>query len=962
MYRVYMDDRLLWSPDDNSSKVYRPTLSMELNTVGSFSCKMYPTHPCFDRVVKMKSVIEVRQGDRIIFRGRVYRTSYDFRRVKTIEAEGVMGYFNDSIVAPYEFSGTPEDYLRKLISEHNAQVDPQQRLILGRVTVTDPNNLITRAASDRPTTWSEIHSKLIDKLGGYMVARYEPTGTYIDYLASFTDVSTQKVAFALNILDLTQDSSADTLSTCIIPLGAKDANGDRLTIASVNNGCIYVSDEDAVAAYGKIYEVKEWDDVGSATNLIRKAREYLSTRVTIPDSMTIKIIDLHLSDQTIEAFKLGDLIQMESKPHEIHDTALITAMNIVIDDPQNSTIDVGISKKTYLDEINKNFEKQPAEAVQTITSTETEYYISTSATAPEGGSWLDNPPEFDKNKYLWTRSKTVYANPTAVKYGSPALDPTWCALAGFEVGARNLAAVATSIDGKRIVDGYKYSALYSASDFRTSAQIMCAPGDPFTLSTYAGMILSLGFFDADGFCLSRPTGYKTVASGYSETFYAPVRSAFVAVSWQKSGDGKIKLERGTVKTDYTVPPEDLDAFIVSEIDTASNRLLTDTQSFTSTSIENAKENMTQMMAQYATKTELSQYDTKFSTQISQTAQSFQMNFEKTTETINSINGELTTKIDSINTYVRATVDGMELGSGDADAVKLILRHDSIGFVLNGNEFGYWDGDNFHTGNIFIDVNERAQFGDFAWVPRSDGSLMFLKVAGSVADNTYTEPEIVTEPVASIEGTAGDNYSISFVASGQDIEYCWQYLLGSTWYDMGCAESTMSGVMQIENNGMVMRCIASDVKAHSVTSRDVTMIVGNAYTISMEAVSGASFGFKDIGGGWYQSTNAGYSNSASLIRMVVTTKMAMSIKITYVTYGESYNDFGMISKANTALTTNYTNDGTSSCIFHGRNKSSPDAQTITLEVPAGGTFFDFKYRKNSSVNEGSDSFKFKWEVI
>jgi hypothetical protein len=38
-------------------------------------------------------------------------------------------------------------------------------------------------------------------------------------------------------------------------------------------------------------------------------------------------------------------------------------------------------------------------------------------------------------------------------------------------------------------------------------------------------------------------------------------------------------------------------------------------------------------------------------------------------------------------------------------------------------------DDFYTGNIVVKIEERAQFGDFAFVPRSDGSLSFLKVGG-----------------------------------------------------------------------------------------------------------------------------------------------------------------------------------------------------------------------------------------
>lgn len=44
-------------------------------------------------------------------------------------------------------------------------------------------------------------------------------------------------------------------------------------------------------------------------------------------------------------------------------------------------------------------------------------------------------------------------------------------------------------------------------------------------------------------------------------------------------------------------------------------------------------------------------------------------------------------------------------------------------------FGSWDGNDFYTGNIVVKLNERAQLGNFAFVPRSDGSLSFLKVGG-----------------------------------------------------------------------------------------------------------------------------------------------------------------------------------------------------------------------------------------
>lgn len=81
-----------------------------------------------------------------------------------------------------------------------------------------------------------------------------------------------------------------------------------------------------------------------------------------------------------------------------------------------------------------------------------------------------------------------------------------------------------------------------------------------------------------------------------------------------------------------------------------------------------------------------------------------------------------------------TDNGLIIRSNDTNdkGIRLQLDNDEgINFYKSGLEqpFGRWDGENFYTGNIVIQVTKRAQFGNFAFVPRSDGSLMFLKVGG-----------------------------------------------------------------------------------------------------------------------------------------------------------------------------------------------------------------------------------------
>jgi hypothetical protein len=108
----------------------------------------------------------------------------------------------------------------------------------------------------------------------------------------------------------------------------------------------------------------------------------------------------------------------------------------------------------------------------------------------------------------------------------------------------------------------------------------------------------------------------------------------------------------------------------------------------------------------------------------------ELKFTETTTQIENVNGDLQETITTISKYFDFSLEnGLIIKAGE-NQMQLQLDNDIISFRKNGQEFGWWDGVDFHTGNIVIDVNERAQFGNFAFVPRSDGSMSFLKVGDS----------------------------------------------------------------------------------------------------------------------------------------------------------------------------------------------------------------------------------------
>lgn len=104
--------------------------------------------------------------------------------------------------------------------------------------------------------------------------------------------------------------------------------------------------------------------------------------------------------------------------------------------------------------------------------------------------------------------------------------------------------------------------------------------------------------------------------------------------------------------------------------------------------------------------------------------------KQTIDDLTSENADLKDKLNRYEKYFTFTDNGF--GITDAcgeNTAELIVDSGIISFKKNGEQYGWWDGIDFHTGNIIVDVNERAQFGNFAFIPRSDGSLSFLKVGG-----------------------------------------------------------------------------------------------------------------------------------------------------------------------------------------------------------------------------------------
>lgn len=369
MYRITCNGFTLYDPRDDELIVLNPHCKLAANTVGEGSFTILANHPNYGQLKKLKSIFEIQQDDVVIFRGRMTNNSQDMYNQLDVDLEGVLGFTNDTIIDPFKFpddfpnakksTNVVEYFLRWILDQHNAHVESWQKLKVGRVTVRDPNNIITRSSDSYLSTWEVLKTKLFESaLGGYLCMRYEPDGNCIDYLERFEETNPQKIIYSENLLDITNDTDANETYTAILPVGK-----DGLTLASLPDGNLnadlvkkgkYIYSKSAKPDCGWICvppEESKWDDVTDVNNLKTKAMEYLSgTAMLFSNTITIKAVDLHFTDDQIQSFRIYQNISVHSPAHGVVDAKYpLTQLDIDIMNPQNTIITIGNTVRTLID-------------------------------------------------------------------------------------------------------------------------------------------------------------------------------------------------------------------------------------------------------------------------------------------------------------------------------------------------------------------------------------------------------------------------------------------------------------------------------------------------------------------------------------------------------------------------------------------------------------------------------------
>ena len=311
----------------------------DLGQTDSLTFDIYPTHPCYNSISKMKTFVHGYRDTNEIFYGRVLDIQKGLNGEKTVKCEGAASFLLDSEAPVFNNSETPAAFFTRLINNHNTQVEDEKKFTVG--TVTPKNyNVSTAFKVEGHNRTADAYSNLLSgKFNVYLRIRPGSNGTHIiDYIEKYNNVNTQPISIGVNIIDKNDQINGEDLFTVLCPVGK-----NNLTIKSENGGSDYIRLDgtngrpDLISEYGTILRIESFSDVNVVATLINKANEFI-TNYAGKNSFetTITVIDMHILNPSLDVIELGDSFSnIEGADGE---TLVVASQTICYNDPQQDKI------------------------------------------------------------------------------------------------------------------------------------------------------------------------------------------------------------------------------------------------------------------------------------------------------------------------------------------------------------------------------------------------------------------------------------------------------------------------------------------------------------------------------------------------------------------------------------------------------------------------------------------------
>ena len=355
MYKVYADGHLLHN-DQLEIRLSNAKLTLELGKSGLFEFTIHQSHPYYQQIQPLKTIIEVKRHNKSIFKGRVLDMDYGFYNDKLVTCEGELAFLMDSIIEPHEYSGSFSGFLGFVLGFHNGQVESAKRFKVGSVTVADYAPFESKDYYNFTSSFELLNQKMVEPSGGFLQVRHEYDEMYLDLIApdmNIANVSAQQIKLGKNLLDIKRNTKGSEVFSGIIPLGAKiDDTERRLNITSVNGDFFQITNPEAVAAYGNIFRVVIFENITNVSTLLSEAKNYLAENFAAVNNIEITAADLSGNNPELDSFEVGQWVELVSGVHFTEkQTFLIRKMTIDLSRPEQTKIEVGRTQQGLTDSL-----------------------------------------------------------------------------------------------------------------------------------------------------------------------------------------------------------------------------------------------------------------------------------------------------------------------------------------------------------------------------------------------------------------------------------------------------------------------------------------------------------------------------------------------------------------------------------------------------------------------------------
>lgn len=407
-----------------------------------------------------------------------------------------------------------------------------------------------------------------------------------------------------------------------------------------------------------------------------------------------------------------------------------------------------------------------------------EYYMSDSKTSQVGSNWQTSMPTWSAGKYLWTRYKITYTNPTKVEYTSPVCDSSWEAVNDIQVGGRNLALKSDRIvkTTEHLISGYNISpsegkklSEATAAEQQPIVYGHLVEGDTYTISVCVKpgnntksieARVSQGKSVLCSFAISgteRQILSKTITCKYAigSTPTQSVDNATVGfyrmpnetnISYGENTIYWVKIERGNKSTDWSPAPEDVQSGIEDAQASADGA---------NSKAENAMQQATEAKSSITILNNTIQHlvqDENGSTLMEQKGNEYIFNFspiqkqiDKAVEDAVGANNkaseakdladkteQLANDISKKTAYINMSTDEqdrpvLELGKAE-NPFKLRITNESIDFMEGSNRIAYITNQKLYIQSSV--VTDQMQVGEghgFIWKKRSNGNMGLRRI-------------------------------------------------------------------------------------------------------------------------------------------------------------------------------------------------------------------------------------------